>query len=54
MKKMNFSSIKELLSKEEMKSIQGGSGWCVPNCNCGYGTTCKNIYCDGKWTLMCA
>jgi hypothetical protein len=34
--KMSFKNIKDVLSRDEMKGIMAGSGWCYSyNCTCG-------------------
>lgn len=49
MKKLK--SIKGLLSREEMRQIQGGSGNCTNQCTsnsqCYMGQTCLSRYCAG-------
>ncbi|MBE0423711.1 MAG: hypothetical protein IBX66_07215 [Lutibacter sp.] len=56
--KKQFLNLGKALNKAEQKQIFGGElpisdGWCVPSCNCGYGTTCKQKYCDSVLTWMC-
>lgn len=53
--KKQFLNLGKALNKAEQKVINGGNvpGMCVDNCNCGYGTTCAQKYCDSVLTWMC-
>lgn len=64
MKKINLNSVKEFLSRAEMKAISGGSGgggWCEHYCSpvgsgCtinGRQGTCYSGTCDSSPTRMC-
>jgi hypothetical protein len=57
-KKQSFSNIKEMLTRDEMKKIRGGSGCTAVPCDgggsCSSGCSCQKIDLpDGSGTSYC-
>lgn len=46
MKKINLDSIKNFLSRDEMREISGGSGSCLDWVNCNWDSECHNANCS--------